>query len=68
MSDVIRKLLDERAPKNAVDYLEEISMNVKRYRFQQPKDVLQDVFYISEPVLNEARYLNENWKVYKKLK
>lgn len=56
LSDVIRKFLDERAPTNPVDYLEEVSMNVKRYRFGVgKKDALQEAFYISEPVLSDAK-------------
>jgi hypothetical protein len=60
---VIRKVLDDRGPTNPVDYLEEISMNVKRYRFQPTKDILQDVFQVSQPLLNDARYLTDHWKV-----
>lgn len=65
LSDVIRKFLDDRAPNNPVDYLEEVSMNVKRYRFGIRKnDVLQDAFYISDPVIGDARRLLAYWKTF----
>ena len=67
LSDVIRKFLDERAPNNPVDYLEEVSMNVKRYRFGLKKeDTLQDLFYISEGVLSDAQRLLQYWKNFAK--
>lgn len=65
LSDVIRKFLDDRAPNNPVDYLEEVSMNIKRYRFGIRKnDPLQDAFYISEPVLQDAKRLESYWKTF----
>lgn len=65
LSDVIRKFLDDRAPNNPVDYLEEVSMNVKRYRFGIRKnDTLQDAFYISDPVIGDARRLLAYWKTF----
>ncbi|CAL8143133.1 unnamed protein product [Orchesella dallaii] len=65
LSDVIRKFLDERAPNNPVDYLEEVSMNIKRYRFGIGKmDPLQDAFHISEPILSDAKRVYAYWKAF----
>lgn len=67
LSDVIRKFLDERAPNNPVDYLEEVSMNVKRYKFGMKKDdTLQTVQEIGAPLLEDAKRVLNYWKTFAK--
>jgi hypothetical protein len=57
-------MLDDRAPNNPVDFVEEISMNIKRYRFGMTKDMVRDAFYISAPVLADATLVSDSWKVF----
>ena len=63
MSEVIRKMLDDRAPSNPVDFVEEISMNIKRYRFGLGKDLIRDGFFISPTILTDAAQIMDNWTV-----
>jgi len=67
LSEVIRKMLDDRAPANPVDFVEEISLNIKRYRFGMGKDLIRDAFYIPPPVLDDAVNVTSNWTVWLEL-
>jgi len=63
MSEVFRKMLDARAPPNTVDFLEELSLNIKRYRFGPPRDLIRDSFYLSPPLVDDAAYVLDTWRV-----
>ena len=62
-SELIRKLLDNRAPEDPVDYVEEMSLNLKRYRFRMSKDLVQDAYYLSKRAINDAEGKIRTWKV-----
>ena len=55
-------MLDNKAPDNPVDFVEEMSLNLKRYRFGMNKDIMQESFYLSESMIEDAEGKITNWK------
>jgi len=62
LGEVIVKALDFYAPSRALNFVEEISLNVKRYRFQENKDNLNECFYMSKNIVNDASMMVGNWQ------